>query len=134
MGHQIIKQPNGKFAVWSSGVDDFILIDATPEEIVQDYVEKESERIRKEVADIVTALERGGKPSGMTFDKAVAWVRRHHSPDAESLQMLGLATPIPESCKRGEHQWTRDDTNYCGKDCETWYCPGCAEQEERSRA
>lgn len=30
MGQEIVKQSNGKFAVWSSIVDDFVMIDADP--------------------------------------------------------------------------------------------------------
>jgi len=29
MGRQVVKQPDGNFAIWSSVVDDFILGDAT---------------------------------------------------------------------------------------------------------
>lgn len=33
MGHYIVKQPNGKYAIFSSVVDHFIAYDATPEQI-----------------------------------------------------------------------------------------------------
>ena len=33
MAHQIMEQPNGKFAIWSTIVDNFILLNATEEEI-----------------------------------------------------------------------------------------------------
>jgi hypothetical protein len=62
MGRQIIKQPDGLYAVWSSVVDDFILIDATPEEIIADWVEEEEWRIREKVSKIVAQLDEGGKP------------------------------------------------------------------------
>ena len=38
MSRQIIKQPNGKYALFSSVVDDFVLIDADPNEIVEELV------------------------------------------------------------------------------------------------
>ena len=39
MGHQIIRQPNHKFGIWSSIVDDFVLVNATREDIIQYYID-----------------------------------------------------------------------------------------------
>lgn len=53
MGQQIIKQPDGKLAVFSSITDSFIVTDATEEEIVewraQKAAEDERERTRAEL-------------------------------------------------------------------------------------
>ncbi len=35
MGQQIIRQPDGKLAVFSTVVDGFLLFDATPEEVIE---------------------------------------------------------------------------------------------------
>lgn len=35
MGHRIIKQPNGKYAVFSTAENNFILTNVTVEEIIQ---------------------------------------------------------------------------------------------------
>jgi len=64
MGHQIIKQPNGKFSIFSTVVDHFIVIDATPEEIIEYYVKEETEDITANVNAKVEALNRGEKPYG----------------------------------------------------------------------
>ncbi len=40
MGWRIEKQSNGKFAVYSTRLDDYIVIDAAPLEIAQLYAEK----------------------------------------------------------------------------------------------
>ena len=37
MGHQVIKQPDGKLAVFSSVVDDWIITDATAQELEDHY-------------------------------------------------------------------------------------------------
>jgi hypothetical protein len=34
----IVKQPNGKYGIWSSVVDDFVLLDATAEEVIVDEI------------------------------------------------------------------------------------------------
>lgn len=62
MGTQIVKQPDGLFAVWSTVVDDFIEIDATPEQIIEERLEKEKEKIKADVMEIIEKLEQGGKP------------------------------------------------------------------------
>ena len=61
MSHEIIRQPNGLFAVWSTIVDDFVMVDATPEDIIVDELEDAKERISKEITDIVNVLN-SGKP------------------------------------------------------------------------
>lgn len=40
MGHQVIRQPDGKLAVWSTIVDDFVLFDCTPEDIATFYADE----------------------------------------------------------------------------------------------
>jgi len=40
MGWKIEKQANGKFAIYSTRIDDYILIDAEPLQIAQLYAEK----------------------------------------------------------------------------------------------
>lgn len=47
MAHSLVKQPNGLLAVFSSIVDNFILTDATPEQIVAWCVSEAAEEERK---------------------------------------------------------------------------------------
>lgn len=53
MGQQIIRQPDGRLAVFSSVVDAFIVVDATPEEILnwraEEAAAKERERTQREL-------------------------------------------------------------------------------------
>lgn len=46
MGHQIVKQPDGRLAIFSDGVDAWIVWDATPDEIVEYYAERAAESAR----------------------------------------------------------------------------------------
>lgn len=94
MGRQIIKQPNGKYAVLSSVVDDFVIIDATPEEIIDAWATEERERLRKRVGEIIGQLEVGAKPYHqftMTFEEACAAVQAEHGPVCDSLIALDVA-------------------------------------------
>lgn len=68
MGHQIIIQPDGKLAVFSSVVDSWILYDATPDELIAYYLDLEIE-ISKRVFDVVNGTARKTQFS-LTFEKA----------------------------------------------------------------
>lgn len=69
MGRQIIKQPNGKYAIWSSVVDDFIYLNITPEEYIEERIKEEAEQIRDNVMKVVKLLDEG-KPAYYQFTKS----------------------------------------------------------------
>lgn len=48
MGQQIIRQPDGELAVFSSNTDTFIIVDATPEELIEWRAEEAAERAREQ--------------------------------------------------------------------------------------
>lgn len=62
MSHQIIKQPNGKYAVFSSIVDNFILFNCSKHDLITYYIEKEAENIKKDITEKVMQVELGEKP------------------------------------------------------------------------
>ena len=83
MGHQIIKQPNGKFGIFSSVVDDFVFINATEQDIVDFYVKKFTRETRISVAKDILTLEDGQmrKPAAWnkkTFGEALDWIEHVH--------------------------------------------------------
>jgi len=88
MGRQIIKQPNGKLAVWSSIVDNFIITDSTAEEYIHFRIEEESQRIRKDITEIVEKLEAGTKIGyyDLTWESALEAIEERH--DAEELKKV----------------------------------------------
>ena len=49
MGRRIDKQNNGKYEVWSSIAEGYILKDVTPEEIINFYIEEAKENITESV-------------------------------------------------------------------------------------
>lgn len=90
MGQQIIKQPDGKWAVWSTNVDDFVLIDATPEEIVEAWVEEFRQNAVRTVGETIRRLEAGEKPYAQftrSWNEALATIKEVHGRD-ESLETL----------------------------------------------
>jgi len=63
MGRHIIKQPNGKLAIWSTIVDNFIMTDVTKEEYIAFRIQEETERVEKDINDIVDRLDTGQRQS-----------------------------------------------------------------------
>ncbi len=84
MGHQIIKQPDGRYASWSSIVSDFVILDATPEQIIAIRVEEARVEITRKVGEVVGKLEKGEASYYQftkTWDEACAWAKEVHGPD-----------------------------------------------------
>lgn len=99
MGHQIIKQPDGLYAIFSSVVDDFIWTNCTPEDIIEIRTKEAVKAIREDVLNDVAALDKGEKPYyqfTMSFDEAVRHIRLVHRKDTDSLKSLG----VPPKAKR----------------------------------
>ncbi len=59
MGHQIIRQPNGKYCIWSSHVDSIILFDATSDDLVEYYGNKAAQDSKLNIIRVVDKLDRG---------------------------------------------------------------------------
>lgn len=62
MGQQIIRQPDGRLAVFSSITDSFIVVDATLEEIVEWRAEEAAEQARERTrAELARVLAEGNR-------------------------------------------------------------------------
>lgn len=57
MPERVIKQPDGKYAIWSSEVDDFVVYDATADEIDSYVVIKAIEKAQQEAAHMIANAE-----------------------------------------------------------------------------
>lgn len=72
MGQQIIKQPDGKLAVFSTVVDAFVVVDATPDELVEwraeEAAEAARERTRRELEHVLN-----DEPSKAYRQFALTW-------------------------------------------------------------
>lgn len=82
MGHQIIVQPDGRLAVFSSVVDSWIVMDATPGELADFYAERAAEDARRGTRETLAHVL-AGEPRqvycqfAMTFDEANGESREH---------------------------------------------------------
>lgn len=70
MGHILVKQPDGRFAMWSTMIDDFIAEDLTEKEMI----EYESEAAKKHEIEIMKQLFddlEKGKYEPMTYQECL---------------------------------------------------------------
>lgn len=85
MGQQIIKQPNGKYAVFSSVVDGFTVFNATPDELIELWVKNERKSLTRRITETIAQLDRGEKPYSqftLTWEEALAEHERNHGEGA----------------------------------------------------
>lgn len=78
MGRRYLKQPDGKYAVWSTVVDDFIFRDMDADMVREWYVKQEAEKAREHINDRIETWENGESPypgdaHPRTFEEAVEW-------------------------------------------------------------
>jgi len=62
MGKQIIKQPNGKYCIFSSIVDNVTHYDMSADDIIEEWVNDAKNDIIEKVKGIVSKLENNEKP------------------------------------------------------------------------
>lgn len=78
---QIIRQPNSKYAIWSSIVDNLIYFNCSSDEVVDIICERDKDKAKKSTEAIIEKLKSGEKPyhqSTMNWDKVIdriRWVR-----------------------------------------------------------
>ncbi|MGC5263893.1 hypothetical protein ACPXCO_23020 [Streptomyces cyaneofuscatus] len=59
MGHQIIEQPDGLLAVFSSVVSSFVVTDATPEELIDWYADEAARDARERTKRLLDRVAQG---------------------------------------------------------------------------
>lgn len=90
---QIIKQPNGKYCIFNSVVDNITYYDMTADEIINDS--SMPERVRRAIDE----LEEGGKPYfqfTLTFDEMLERIKQVHGRD-ELDRVIELVRPRKRS-------------------------------------
>ncbi len=83
----VIKQPNGKYAVFSSIVDDFIIVDADKQELIDSDIEEARERITEKYDEMFRYFDKGEvapryRHSQMTWEEALEIITARHGEDA----------------------------------------------------
>lgn len=87
MGEQIIRQPDGKLAVFSSIVDASVVVDATPEEIIEWRAENAADAARARTEGELRRVANTDKPYAqftLSWEEAAAMDRENRPPDEEA--------------------------------------------------
>jgi hypothetical protein len=80
MGSQIIKQPDGKYAIFSSSSGQIEMWNATAEEIIEDFAEAAARSARRSAQDQIAKIDAGEKTHyqfTMTWEEAMESDREH---------------------------------------------------------
>lgn len=72
MGRQIIRQPDGRYAVFCSVTDTIVVWDATEEEVVELFAERAADRARQDVRRLLGYVA-AGNPRKAYFQFALTW-------------------------------------------------------------
>ena len=84
MAVQIIQQPNGKFCLFNSIVDNITFYDATEEEIITEFAKESQIEIEKKVKEIIGQLKAGAKPYFQftkSYTEAIETIEEIHGKD-----------------------------------------------------
>lgn len=66
MGHQVVKQPDGHLAVWSTETDDWVLLDADPVDVLDYFVGLAAADALRSTQQVLDAVL-GGEPRRVYF-------------------------------------------------------------------
>ena len=97
MPHYFVKQPDNKYAIFSTVVDDFVCFDCTAKEAIEQDMIRDfgkypggNEQLEKDLRREIGNIEVDGKawPWADTWDEAVKWSIEMNGPDSESTQWI----------------------------------------------
>lgn len=69
IGIDVVRQPDGRYAVWDMWLSEFVLINASAEDIIDYYTQWETRNIRRIVTEKVANLE-GDRPEWKKLPKS----------------------------------------------------------------
>jgi hypothetical protein len=72
MGRCVIKQPDGLYALFSSGTDEWVAYDLTREQYIERRVEEAAREARVDAARLLDDVDAGVVYAGYTFEEANA--------------------------------------------------------------
>jgi hypothetical protein len=81
MGRCVIKQPDGRYAVFSTGTDCWVATDMTREQYIEWRVKRAAQEARADAARLLDDVDAGLVYSGYTFKEANAESVAHGGED-----------------------------------------------------
>ena len=81
MGRCVIRQPDGRYAVFSTGTDRWIATDMTRDQYIEWRVKRAAQEARADAARLLDDLDAGLVYAGYTFEEANAESVEHGGED-----------------------------------------------------
>ncbi len=98
MARQIIKQPNGLYAEYSTIVDAFIMTDATAEQIIENARQEAADEAERRCREAIENADAGKICGfGLTWEAALENHNRHCSPEDRMNRTKESAGDTPET-------------------------------------
>lgn len=84
MAYQIIRQPNGKYCIFSTVVDNVTMYNLTEDEIIDEFVKEQKINISEQVKLIIKSINEGRKPYYQftkDFNSMLEFIKEIHGED-----------------------------------------------------
>ena len=81
MGRSVIKQPDGLYAVFSSGVDRWVAVNLTRDQYIERRVQEAAREARADAARLLDDVDAGLVYGGYTFEEANTLSAEHGGED-----------------------------------------------------
>jgi ERCC4-related helicase len=103
MGSQIIKQPDGRFAIFSSITDTIVMYDASHSDVLEYYEQRAAQQAREQATRLVDLVD-AGKASEAYYQFAMTWpeaLQADRAHDGEAWQTFAAGAAQPEETTDG---------------------------------
>jgi hypothetical protein len=96
MGREIMRQPNGKWAMWSNNSDAFVMLDAEPDDIITymvEYARREFEEwtipaLQRRARERIAELEARADIARREFDSNLETYHANHTGDPDNIDAI----------------------------------------------
>jgi len=86
MGHVLLKQPDGKLALWSTSVDNFILIDSSPAEVIDFYIDRGVDKALRDTQETLSEVQHPDYKPYVSWDSALETLKSEHGKTIDDLR------------------------------------------------
>lgn len=100
----VVKQPNGKYALWSTVEDDFVYYDADADDIIGEFVAEAARKSMQNARQAIADADADDGSGWTSFLDCISTMRAQHgaeAADARRKQLTepsnSLDTPAPEA-------------------------------------
>jgi hypothetical protein len=118
MPHCFVLQPNGKYAIWSTIVDTFLMIDGTREEVLDHEVSERNSRgypggidnLRRHCEEEFKHIEESGIAYDWAYDwnRCLRWLEGGHGENNSEVMKTIDAFKLPHRMKRKISPYRRE--------------------------